>query len=131
MYLPPHFSTDDPEALHQLMRAHPLGAPITNGSQELDANHLLFEFAKETGGHGVLRAHVARNNSRWQKVRDGDDVLVIFKAADAYISPNYYPIRASMCITSRCLPGTTTWYMLTATSKFVMMLVLSAIYWPI
>jgi transcriptional regulator len=93
MYLPPHFTTDDPEDLHQLMQAHPLGALITHGSQGLDANHLPFEFAKETGGQGVLRAHVARNNPLWQEVRDGDNVLVIFKAADAYISPSWYPSK--------------------------------------
>lgn len=93
MYLPPHFATDDPEALHQLMQAHPLGALITHGSQGLDANHLPFEFAKETGGQGVLRAHVARNNPLWQEAKDGDEVLVIFKAADAYISPSWYPSK--------------------------------------
>ncbi|MFB2863775.1 FMN-binding negative transcriptional regulator [Aeromonas sp. MdU4] len=93
MYLPPHFATDDTEALHQLMQAHPLGALITHGSQGLDANHLPFEFAKETGAHGVLRAHVARNNPLWQEAKDGDEVLVIFKAADAYISPNWYPSK--------------------------------------
>lgn len=93
MYLPPHFATDDPEALHQLMRAHPLGALITHGSQGLDANHLPFEFAQETEGQCVLRAHVARNNPLWQEVRDGDNVLVIFKAADAYISPSWYPSK--------------------------------------
>ena len=93
MYLPPHFATDDPEALHQLMQAHPLGALITHGSQGLDANHLPFEFAKETGGQGVLRAHVARNNPLWQEAKDGDEVLVIYKAADAYISPSWYPSK--------------------------------------
>lgn len=93
MYLPPHFATDDTEALHQLMQAHPLGALITHGSQGLDANHLPFEFAKETGRQGVLRAHVARNNPLWQEAKDGDEVLVIFKAADAYISPSWYPSK--------------------------------------
>ena len=93
MYLPPHFATDDPEPLHQLMQAHPLGALITHGSQGLDANHLPFEFAKETGGQGVLRAHVARNNPLWQEVKDGDEVLVIFRAADGYISPSWYPSK--------------------------------------
>ncbi|MGY3948373.1 transcriptional regulator [Aeromonas allosaccharophila] len=93
MYLPPHFATDDPEALYQLMRAHPLGALITHGSQGLDANHLPFELDAESGEHGVLRAHVARNNPLWQEVRDGDNVLVIFKAADAYISPSWYPSK--------------------------------------
>ena len=31
MYLPPHFAVTDPEALHQLMQAHPWGALITCG----------------------------------------------------------------------------------------------------
>ncbi|WP_429059337.1 FMN-binding negative transcriptional regulator [Aeromonas veronii] len=93
MYLPPHFTTDDPEDLHQLMQAHPLGALITHGSLGLDANHLPFELDTESGKHGVLRAHVARNNPLWQEARDGDEVLVIFKAADAYISPNWYPSK--------------------------------------
>ena len=91
MYLPPHFSATDPESLHQLILAHPLGALITHGEQGLDANHLPFEFDSEEGEHGVLRAHVARNNSLWQEVKDGDEVLVIFRAADGYISPNWYP----------------------------------------
>ncbi|HDO1385092.1 TPA: FMN-binding negative transcriptional regulator [Aeromonas veronii] len=93
MYLPPYFATDDPEALHKLMQAHPLGALITHGERGLDANHLPFELDTESGKHGVLRAHVARNNPLWQEVRDGDNVLVIFKAADAYISPNWYPSK--------------------------------------
>ncbi|MGL6517009.1 FMN-binding negative transcriptional regulator [Aeromonas caviae] len=91
MYLPPHFAVTDPEALHQLMQAHPLGALITCGEGGLDANHLPFEFDGAQGAHGVLRAHVARNNPLWQEVKDGDEVLVIFRAADGYISPSWYP----------------------------------------
>lgn len=93
MYLPPYFATDDPEALHKLMQAHPLGALIIHGKRGLDANHLPFELDTESGKHGVLRAHVARNNPLWQEARDGDEVLVIFKAADAYISPSWYPSK--------------------------------------
>lgn len=91
MYQPPHFAVTDPEALHQLIRAYPLGALITHGEGGLDANHLPFEFDAGEGEHGVLRAHVARNNPLWQEVKDGDEVLVIFKAADGYISPSWYP----------------------------------------
>lgn len=91
MYLPPHFAVTDSETLHQLIRAYPLGALITHGEGGLDANHLPFEFDAGAGVHGVLRAHVARNNPLWQEVKDGDEVLVIFKAADGYISPSWYP----------------------------------------
>lgn len=95
MYLPSHFETPDLASLHQLILAHPLGALITHGERGLDANHLPFELDTEEGEHGLLRAHVARNNPLWQEASHGDEVLVIFKAADAYISPNWYPSKAS------------------------------------
>jgi transcriptional regulator len=36
---------------------------------------------------------VARANPVWKEVKDGDDALVIFRAADAYVSPNWYPSK--------------------------------------
>ncbi|HHQ4557352.1 FMN-binding negative transcriptional regulator [Aeromonas hydrophila] len=94
MYQPPHFAVTDFETLHQLIRAYPLGALITHGeSSGLDANHLPFELDAGEGEHGVLRAHVARNNPLWQEMNDGDEVLVIFRAADGYISPSWYPSK--------------------------------------
>lgn len=93
MYLPPHFAVPDPAALHQLIQTHPLGALITHGERGLDADHLPFEFDAGEGEHGVLRAHVARNNPLWQGVTDGQEVLVIFRAADGYVSPNWYPSK--------------------------------------
>ncbi|WP_262111887.1 FMN-binding negative transcriptional regulator [Aeromonas sp. Marseille-Q5825] len=93
MYLPPHFEATDPASLHRLMRAHPLGALVTQGEQGLDANHLPFEFDADEGEHGILRAHVARNNPLWQEVKEGQEVLVIFRAVEGYISPNWYPSK--------------------------------------
>ncbi|MGY3884810.1 FMN-binding negative transcriptional regulator, partial [Aeromonas aquatica] len=37
--------------------------------------------------------HVARNNPLWQEVKEGDEVLVIFKAVDGYVSPSWYPSK--------------------------------------
>ena len=93
MYLPSHFETPDFASLYQLILAHPLGALITYGERGLDANHLPFELDAGSGEQGVLRAHVARNNPLWQEASNGDEVLVIFKAADAYISPSWYPSK--------------------------------------
>jgi transcriptional regulator len=61
MYLPPHFAVTDPEALHQLMQAHPLGALITCGEGGWMPTTCRSS-SMGAGGHGVLRAHVARNN---------------------------------------------------------------------
>lgn len=93
MYLPRHFEEQRPEALHDLIEKHPLGMLVTHGSDGLDANHVPFELDADEGPHGVLRAHVARNNPLWQNMAQGDEVLVVFRAQDAYISPNWYPSK--------------------------------------
>ncbi|EWS52637.1 MULTISPECIES: FMN-binding negative transcriptional regulator [unclassified Methylibium] len=93
MYLPSHFEERRPEALHDLIARHPLGMLVTHGSGGLDANHVPFELDAGVGPHGVLRAHVARDNPLWRSVADGDEVLVVFRAAQAYVSPNWYPSK--------------------------------------
>jgi len=93
MYLPEHFEETRPEELHRLIAEYPLGAFVTNGPSGLDANHMPFELHPDAGKCGQLLAHVARANPVWKELHDGDEVLVIFRAADAYISPNWYPSK--------------------------------------
>lgn len=93
MYLPPHFAEARREELRHLIEDNPLGVLVINGTNGLDANHLPFALDAATGEHGILRAHVARANPVWKEVGDGDDVLIIFRAGDAYISPNWYPSK--------------------------------------
>jgi transcriptional regulator len=93
MYVPPHFSEPRAEALHELIETYPLGVLITNGKSGLDANHIPFELNKGEGQHGVLHFHVARANPVWQDVANGDEVLVVFRAPDAYVSPSWYPSK--------------------------------------
>ena len=45
------------------------------------------------GSLGVLHTHVARANPVWRDIASGDEVLVVFRAADAYISPSWYPSK--------------------------------------
>ena len=93
MYLPPHFEETRAEELHRVIREHPLGVLVLNGLNGLDANHLPFELSLDKGESGHLLAHVARANPLWQEAKDGDEALVIFRGADAYISPNWYPSK--------------------------------------
>jgi transcriptional regulator len=93
MYLPRHFEETRTDELHRIIGQHPLGALVVNGPNGLDADHLPFELDASVGERGVLRAHVARANPICSEARDGDQVLVIFRAADAYISPNWYPSK--------------------------------------
>ncbi|OIQ88567.1 protease synthase and sporulation protein PAI 2 [mine drainage metagenome] len=93
MYLPEHFAETDVEALQRLITSHPLGMLVTHGSDGLDADHLPFEFDPAAGAHGVLSAHVARANPLWQRCPDGTPVLVVFRGADGYVSPSWYPSK--------------------------------------
>lgn len=93
MYLPQHFEEARVEELHRVIRAYPLGVLVLNGPNGLDANHLPFELNSDGGEHGQLIAHVARANPLWQEAKEGDEALVVFRAADAYISPNWYPSK--------------------------------------
>ncbi|MDG4555526.1 MAG: FMN-binding negative transcriptional regulator [Candidatus Competibacter sp.] len=93
MYLPEYFEERREEELHRVIREYPLGVLVLNGPNGLNANHLPFELSQDDGKRGRLLAHVARNNPLWQETKDGDEVLVIFRAANAYISPNWYPSK--------------------------------------
>jgi transcriptional regulator len=93
MYVPPHFEISNPEVLHDLIVHHPLGVLVTQSESGLNANHIPFELDATGSTQGILRAHVARNNAVWQLSTNGDEVLVVFQAEDAYISPNWYPSK--------------------------------------
>ncbi|MGE0861086.1 MAG: FMN-binding negative transcriptional regulator [Gammaproteobacteria bacterium] len=92
MYVPKHFEEHRPEELHRVIRDHPLGVLVLQSSGGLDANHIPFELNEEDG-RTLLLAHVARANPLWQEATNGDEALVIFRAASAYISPNWYPSK--------------------------------------
>ncbi len=94
MYIPPHFAVTETEHLHRILREHPLGTLVAPGEDGgLEADHLPFEFDPASGPHGLLTAHVARANTLWQRCPSGTPVLVIFRGAQAYISPNWYPSK--------------------------------------
>ncbi|MDA8457444.1 FMN-binding negative transcriptional regulator [Acidovorax sp. GBBC 3334] len=95
MYIPAHFAVTRPEELARIVQAHPLGMLVTQGGGGLDADHIPFEFDAGEGPHGVLRAHVARANPVWQRcdAAGGMPVMVVFRGAEAYISPSWYPSK--------------------------------------
>ncbi len=93
MYVPEHFDEPSRDVLFDLIEECPLGVLITHGSDGLDANHIPFLLDRQQGEIGALHCHVARNNPVWQAVSNGDEVLVVFRATDAYISPQWYPSK--------------------------------------
>ena len=93
MYVPAHFAETRPEELARIIREYPLGVLVTHDAHGLDANHLPFEFDPDAGTHGVLTAHVARANPVWQQCASGSPVMVVFRGAEGYVSPNWYPSK--------------------------------------
>jgi len=93
MYVPEHFSETRLEALHTLMLRHPFAILCTYGENGLDANHIPFELDTNGSELGRLHAHVAKQNPLLQELADGAEVLVVFRAEQAYISPQWYPSK--------------------------------------
>jgi transcriptional regulator len=93
MYIPAHFAETRPEELHRIVRAHPLGMLLTQGDAGLDADHIPFALDASAGAQGALLAHVARANPLWQRCANGSPVLVVFRGAEAYVSPSWYPSK--------------------------------------
>ena len=92
MYIPAHFAITQPDELHRIIQNNALGILVT-GQGGLDANHIPFFFNPSQGALGTLTAHVARANPVWQQCAHGCEVLVIFRGATGYISPNWYPSK--------------------------------------
>ena len=93
VYLPEHFAEHDTGAVHELIEQHPLGLLITLGADGLSANHIPFVLDRAFGSEGRLLGHVARNNAVWHNFSADQDALVVFQAAEGYISPNWYPTK--------------------------------------
>jgi len=87
MYLPKYFHETRTEVLHALIRDYPFGTVVTHGAAGLGANHLPFELAGDT----LLHGHVACGNELAKA--DGAQAMVIFQAANGYVSPNWYPSK--------------------------------------
>ncbi len=89
MYIPPHFQEINTDEINAIIANAPLACIVVNTDAGLIANHIPLLLDK----NGILIGHVALVNDMHRIIRDGQEVLVIFRGGDAYISPNYYPSK--------------------------------------
>lgn len=89
MYIPPHFAEVSHEEITSIIETAPLACLVAQTVEGLIANHLPVVIAKEN----ELIGHMALANDMHRLVAEGQDVLVIFRSDDAYISANYYPTK--------------------------------------
>lgn len=90
MYLPEHFREIDPEEIAAVIAAAPLGCVVANTAEGLIANHMPILVDKR----GELVGHIALANDMHRLIAEGEQVLVIFRGVDGYVSPNFYPSKA-------------------------------------
>jgi transcriptional regulator len=95
MYQPPHHAETRVEVMHALIRAHPLGLLVSNGTDGPIANPLPFLLDADIGPHGRLRAHLSKANQQWRQVAERPDepVLVVFQGVNTYITPSWYATK--------------------------------------
>jgi transcriptional regulator len=93
MYQPAHFREDRLDVQHDLVRAHPLGLLVSMTADGLVANPIPFVLDADRGPYGTLRCHVARANAVWKELQHNSDCLVVFQAAEHYISPSWYATK--------------------------------------
>jgi transcriptional regulator len=88
MYLPKHFTADEPETRELLdgIRAADLVTPTADG---LFATFLPLIYEDSAGAGPSLIGHVARKNDHWRLEPTGES-LVIAHGPDGYISPAWY-----------------------------------------
>lgn len=96
MYLPPAFREEKLEALHDLIRAYPLGTLVSARASGITANHVPFTLYPEEGskGFGLLRAHLARANDQTAVEGGAVEALAIFLGVDHYVTPSWYETKA-------------------------------------
>jgi transcriptional regulator len=92
MYLPEAFRETRPEVLEALIRAHPLGLLISNGSDGPLVSPVPFTLVPG-GAHGILRAHLARANPHWRALQATPAALALFQGPAAYVSPSWYATK--------------------------------------
>jgi len=93
MYVPKHFEENREEEIKRIIENFPLATIVANTKNGLVANHIPLLLNKSSNGKKILIGHIAKNNTLHRELRNNDNVMVIFKSEDAYISPNWYPTR--------------------------------------
>lgn len=93
MYVPRLLEETNIAVLHGLIRTRPLGMWVTQAGTELVGNHIPFLLDADRGPHGTLVGHVARANPVWESFSTTVASLIVFRGADSYITPSWYPSK--------------------------------------
>jgi transcriptional regulator len=94
MYIPPRFREDDIEVLHAMVHRARLGVLVSSGPDGLTASHVPMLLDPDAGPYGTLTCHLARANVQSRHLRHDGEVMIVFRAEDAYVSPSSYATKS-------------------------------------
>ena len=80
----------DAAAAADFLDAHPAGHLVTVGPDGRPDVTLLPLVVED----GRVLAHLARANEHWRRIAAGSPGVIVVTAADAYVSPGWYPSKA-------------------------------------
>jgi transcriptional regulator len=89
MYVPPKHAIDE-AAAWQIVREAGAGMLVVATPDGLQS---VFVPVVVNDDHTKILSHLARANSWWRSLKNGDEVLGLFLVASAYVSPSNYPSR--------------------------------------
>jgi transcriptional regulator len=89
VYVPPKHAVDE-EAAWAIIREAGAGMLVVAKSDGLQSVYVPVVVSED---RTKILTHVAKANSWWRSLNDGDEVLGLFLVASAYVSPSNYPSR--------------------------------------
>lgn len=89
MYIPAYFRNSNLKDLLAFMRAHPFALVVSNGEKIPEATHLPFVLREKENGISLL-SHFSAANPHAKKLREGEELLIVFSGPNAYVSPSLY-----------------------------------------
>jgi uroporphyrinogen-III synthase/predicted FMN-binding regulatory protein PaiB len=95
VYIPEFNRQENRAAILGFMRANPFAILVSNAEGIPFATHLPL-LVEDAGDQFVVQGHMAKANAHWKSMKTGEESLVIFHGAHAYISPALYEIRESV-----------------------------------
>ncbi|TQV73983.1 FMN-binding negative transcriptional regulator [Aliikangiella marina] len=86
MYIPKHFNLESRESQLKFIRQNSFGDIVTCFNNQLEINHAPFLV---DDSDNFLLCHLAKMNNHWKFIEKVDDLKVLFKGPDCYISPSW------------------------------------------
>jgi len=89
MYIPPIYKQENWNEIRQIIEQHNFAILVNQTNQQLWATHLPLVLEQRLEEYYLL-GHLAKANPQWKHFTNNNEVLIIFQAEHAYISPTWY-----------------------------------------